>query len=60
MTIPIEIIVAFLVAIIALQGWILAEVVALKVRLANYEELNKRVTHLEHRAKRRDEESTTT
>jgi len=47
MNIPIEIITAFFVAILGLQGWTLVEIVSLKVKMAKYDELEKRVTNLE-------------
>lgn len=47
MNIPIEIIVLAFGAIIALQGWTLVEIVSLKVKMARYEDLEKRVDTLE-------------
>jgi len=47
MTIPTEIIAVMFTAILGLQGWILKEVVSLKVRMAKVDELDKRVGKLE-------------
>lgn len=47
MNIPIEIVVVFLGSILALQGWILAEVVSLKVKLEHVKDLERRVKRLE-------------
>jgi hypothetical protein len=47
MNIPIEIVEASFVAIIALQSWALKEIIALKVKVAKVDELERRVTKLE-------------
>lgn len=47
MNVPIELVAVGFTAIIALQGWTLLELVSLKVKMARYEELEKRVEHLE-------------
>lgn len=47
MNIPIEIIATFLGAMLALQGWTLAEIISLKIKMARYEDLAKRVENLE-------------
>lgn len=49
MNIPIEIVAALFVAILALQGWALVEIISLKVKMARYEELDKRTAQLEKR-----------
>ena len=48
MNIPIEIIAVLFTAVIELQGWTLVEIISLKVKMARYEDLEKRVEHLEN------------
>ena len=50
MNIPIEIVVVFMAGIVAMQGWILREIVSLKVKMARTEELEKRIKRLESQA----------
>lgn len=47
MNIPIELIVLGVGSIVALQGWILVEIISVKVRLAKYEDLDRRINNLE-------------
>lgn len=47
MNIPVELIAVFLTAMLGLQGWTLAEIISLKVKMARYEALEKRVEQLE-------------
>jgi uncharacterized membrane protein YciS (DUF1049 family) len=47
MNIPIEIISVFFGAILALQGWTLVEIMSLKIKLADYDDLKKRIRRLE-------------
>lgn len=47
MNIPVEIIAVAFAGILSLQGWTLKEIISLKVKMGKYDELEKRVVHLE-------------
>lgn len=47
MNIPVEVVCVMLTAVIALQGWTLVEIVSLKVKVAHFDDLEKRVAKLE-------------
>jgi len=47
MNIPVELVCTFMAGILGLQGWILKEIIALKVKAARVDDLDKRVAKLE-------------